>query len=62
MEFRFIVNVSYNRFVFDDDCAALAFACVAKRKAEDEDIRVEIYIETVKVENGVEEKKDGEES
>lgn len=55
MKFRFIVNVSYQRFVFEDDCAALAFACIAKRTAEDEDIRVEITVETVK-----EEKKDGE--
>ena len=55
MQLKFIVNVSYNRFVFHDDCAALAFACIAKKAAEDEDIRVEISIETVK-----EEKKEGE--
>lgn len=55
MKLRFIVNVSYNRFEFEDDCAALAFASVAKRTAEDEDLRVEISIETVK-----EEKKEGE--
>lgn len=55
MQLKFIVNVSYNRFVFNDDCAALAFASIAKRTAEDEDIHVEISIETVK-----EEKKEGE--
>lgn len=55
MQLKFIVNVSYNRFVFNDDCAALAFASIAKRTAEDEDIRVEISIESVK-----EEKKEGE--
>lgn len=55
MQLKFIVNVSYNRFVFNDDCAALAFASIAKRTAEDEDLRVEISIETVK-----EEKKEGE--
>lgn len=55
MKLRFIVNVSYNRFEFTDDAAAMAFAEVAKRTAEDEDLRVEISIETVK-----EEKKEGE--
>ena len=53
MRLKFIVSVSYNRFVFDDDCAALAFASIAKRTAEDENIRVEISIEKIEDEDKV---------
>lgn len=53
---KYIVSVSYNKFIFKDDCAAMAFANVAKKYSEDDDLRVEISIETVKKENVVEEK------
>ena len=51
MKLKFIVNVSYNRFEFEDDCAALAFATVAKQTAVDDDIRVELSIERDKDED-----------
>lgn len=44
---KYIVSVSYNKFVFTDGCAALAYAEVSKRTAREEYMTVEIEIKNV---------------
>lgn len=56
---KYIVSVSYNKFVFTDGCAALAYAEVSKRTAKDSDVYVEIKIESVPDEKS-EDEKDGD--
>lgn len=43
---KYIVSVSYNKFIFSDGCAALAYAEVSKKTARD-DITVEIELKSV---------------
>ena len=50
---KYIVSVSYNKFVFTDGCAALAYAEISKRTSTD-DVRVEI--------KNVPDEKDGDKS
>lgn len=44
---KYIVSVSYNKFIFSDGCAALAYAEVSKRTAREENMTVEIEIKNV---------------
>lgn len=44
---KYIVSVSYNKFIFTDGCAALAYAEVSKRTAREENTTVEIEIKNV---------------
>ena len=44
---KYIVSVSYNKFIFTDGCAALAYAEVSKRTAREENMTVEIEIKNV---------------
>ena len=43
---KYIVSVSYNKFIFSDGCAALAYAEVSKKTARD-DTAVEIELKYV---------------
>lgn len=43
---KYIVSVSYNKFIFSDGCAALAYAEVSKKTARD-DTAVEIELKFV---------------
>ena len=44
---KYIVSVSYNKFIFTDGCAALKFAEISKITARDETMTVEIEIKNV---------------
>ena len=49
---RYIVDVDYSKFVFDEGEAALSFAEVASRHIKDSKTEVIIIIEEVEAEDG----------
>lgn len=44
---KYIVSVSYNKFIFSDGCAALAYAEVSKKTAREENMVVEIELKNI---------------
>lgn len=44
---KYIVSVSYNKFIFSDGCAALAYAEVSKKTAREENTVVEIELKDI---------------
>lgn len=44
---KYIVSVSYNKFIFSDGCAALAYAEVSKKTAREENMVVEIELKDI---------------
>lgn len=44
---KYIVSVSYNKFIFSDGCAALAYAEVSKKTAREENMIVEIELKNI---------------
>ena len=47
---KYIVSVSYNKFIFSDGCAALAYAEVSKKTAREENMVVEIELKDIPAE------------